>query len=103
ALALAAGAHLCVVPSVCEEACSTTVLEALALGRPCLALARGGTPELCAYELYPGQLQLADTMPELVERLRAQLAVAPRRAQLPAAFGADANLILPRLVDLYAE
>ena len=28
---LAARSHLCVVPSVCQEACSTTVLEALAL------------------------------------------------------------------------
>lgn len=103
ALALAAAAHVCVVPSVCEEACSTTVLEALALGRPCLALARGGTPELADYQLYPGQLQLADTMPELVERLRAQLAAAPQRPARPAVFGADAAHILPRLVDLYAE
>lgn len=103
ALALAAGAHVCVVPSVCEEACSTTVLEALALGRPCLALARGGTPELAAYQRYPGQLQLAETMPELVECLRAQLALAPTRPPPAPAFGADARLILPRLVDLYAE
>ena len=103
ALALAAAAHVCVVPSVCEEACSTTVLEALALGRPCLALARGGTPELAAYQLYPGQLQLAHTMAELAERLRAQLAASPQRPAQPAMFGADAALILPRLVDLYAE
>ncbi|WP_229507943.1 glycosyltransferase family 4 protein [Massilia sp. Dwa41.01b] len=39
-LARSACSHLCVVPSICEEACSTTVLEALALGRPCIALAR---------------------------------------------------------------
>lgn len=106
-LALAARSHLCVVPSVCEEACSTTVLEALALGKPCIALARGGTPELASYQLYPGQLQLADSMPALVDRVRAQLA-APAPPYLharhpPPGFGADAAVILPRLVDLYAE
>ena len=33
--ALAARSQVCVVPSLCEEACSTTVLEALALGKRC--------------------------------------------------------------------
>lgn len=102
-LALAARSHVCVVPSVCEEACSTTVLEALALGRPCLALARGGTPELASYQQYPGQLQLAASMPELVGRLRATLADPPFRPPLAPRFGADAAVILSRLVDLYAE
>jgi len=103
ALALAASAHVCVVPSVCEEACSTTVLEALALGRPCIALARGGTPELSCYQRYPGQLQLARSMPELVECLRTQLATAPTRPPPAAHFGADAAHILPRLLELYAD
>jgi glycosyltransferase involved in cell wall biosynthesis len=103
ALALAARSHACVVPSVCEEACSTTVLEALALGKPVLALARGGTPELASYQQYPGQLQLADTMPGLVEGLRATLAAAPRRHPLATRFGADAAVVISRLVDLYAE
>jgi glycosyltransferase involved in cell wall biosynthesis len=103
ALALAARSHLCVVPSVCEEACSTTVLEALALGKPCLALARGGTPELAGYQQFPGQLQLAATMPELVEHLRSTLARPPRTHTPAPQFGADAALILSRLVDLYAE
>lgn len=98
-----ASSHVCVVPSVWEEPCGTTILEALALGRPCLALARGGTPELAAYEQYPGQLQLSQTMPELVERLVARLATLPLWMPRPECFGADVNLILPRLVDLYAE
>lgn len=100
---LSARSHLCVVPSVCEEACSTTVLEALALGRPCIAMARGGTPELTAYQLYDGQLQLAHTMPELVDAVLAELARAPRRWPLPARFGADASLAIPKLLDCYAE
>lgn len=102
-LALAARAHLCVVPSVCEEACSSTVLEALALGRGCLALARGGTPELARYQQYPGQLTLAESMSELVARLARLLASAPRRVAPPAHFGADATRLLPTLLDLYAE
>jgi len=103
ALALTARAHLAVVPSVCEEACSTTVLEALALGRQCVALARGGTPELAAYQQYEGQLQLAATMDELVERVRIQLAEPPRQLAPPASFGADAGRLLPQLLELYAE
>ncbi|MEO7497494.1 MAG: glycosyltransferase family 4 protein, partial [Massilia sp.] len=78
---LAARSQLCVVPSVCEEACSTTVLEALAIGKPCLALARGGTPELRAYQLYDGQLQLADNMEQLVTLMLTQLAQAGQPAQ----------------------
>lgn len=102
-LALAARAHLCLVPSVCEEACSTTVLEALALGRGCVALARGGTPELAQYAQYPGQLALAGTMDELVALAARRLDEQPRSLPPPATFGADAGRLLPRLLDLYAE
>lgn len=102
-LALSARAHLCVVPSVCEEACSTTVLEALALGRTCVALARGGTPELAQYEQYPGQLSLADSMDELVALVARRLDSPPRSVAPPPTFGADAGSLLPRLLDLYAE
>jgi glycogen(starch) synthase len=80
---MSARSHVLVVPSVCEEACGTTVLEALALGKPCLALARGGTPELAAYQYYDGQLRLAETMPRLVERLVEQLGRAPVTVPLP--------------------
>ena len=106
-LALSARAHLCVVPSLCEEACSTTVLEALALGRPCVALARGGTPELAQYALYPGQLALANSMDELVmlalRRLDEPALQARSRTTPPASFGADAARLLPQLLELYAE
>ena len=102
-LALAARAHLCVVPSLCEEACSTTVLEALALGRPCLALARGGTPELAQYAQYPGQLVLADSLPELAALAAQRLGQAPYVARPPSTFGADAAVLLPRLLELYAN
>ena len=101
-VALTARAQLCIVPSVCEEACSTTVLEALALGRPCLALARGGTPELMRYQRYPGQLRLAPDMPDLVGAIAPMLAMAPALPDLRAPFGADVHQVLPQLLDFYA-
>ena len=118
---LAARSHLCVVPSVCEEACSTTVLEALALGKHCVALARGGTPELLRYQRFDGQLRLAQTMVELVDIALALAVLAPPPdpqqgnlasgagvdagfgARSGAVFGADAALVLFKLLELYAE
>jgi glycogen(starch) synthase len=90
---MAARSHVLVVPSVCEEACSTTVLEALALGKPCLA----------AYQYYDGQLALAETMPRLVERLVDLLGRAPPTVPLPPTFPMDVFRAIPRLLDVYAE
>jgi glycosyltransferase involved in cell wall biosynthesis len=69
-LALAAAAHAIAVPSVWEEPCGTTVLEALLLGKPTFALARGGTPELAVYAAAPKQLRLFPDMRSLVGDLR---------------------------------
>ena len=99
----ASRAQLAVVPSLCEEACSTTVLEALALGKQCIALARGGTPELVRYQLTEGQLQLAENMPQLVDRLLACAAAPVFTAPRPATFGADVAQLLPQLLDFYAQ
>lgn len=60
-----------IVPSDCDESCSTSILEALAMGRQVLALHRGGTPELAAYAR-PGQLQLFNTVEELATACAAQ-------------------------------
>jgi len=100
---MSARSHLLVIPSVWEEPCGTTVLEALALGKQCLALARGGTPELAAYQYYEGQLQLAQTMPRLVERLVEQLGRAPVTVALPASFPMDVSCAIPRIIDFYEE
>ncbi len=74
-LRLTAYSAAVVVPSVCEEACPSTVLEALLLGKPVFALRLGGTPELVAYQSGPDQLKLYDTLAELVDAL---LAFTPR-------------------------
>jgi glycosyltransferase involved in cell wall biosynthesis len=102
-IALSARSHICVVPSVCEEPCATTVLESLALGKQCIALARGGTPELAAYQQYDGQLQLAGSMEQLVDVLCAQLARAPVTLPLPATFAMDVFQAIPKIVEFYAE
>ncbi len=102
-IGLTARSHLCVVPSVWEEPCGTTVLEALALGRQCIALARGGTPELAAYQLYDGQLQLACSMEQLVAMVGACLARAPLTPALPATSPIDVFEAIPRILACYAE
>ena len=68
-LACAMQADAMIIPSICEEACPTTVLEGLALGKPVFALARGGTTELAMYETYPNQLQLFNDMTSLAASL----------------------------------
>nr|WP_233151865.1 glycosyltransferase family 4 protein [Pelomonas sp. KK5] len=98
---LAAEAHVCVVPSVWQEPCGTTILEALALDRPCVALNRGGTPELQRYAGRPGQLQLADTMDELVMLTRHALGEAPRKPSAQAGSTADVRSMLPKLLAVY--
>jgi glycosyltransferase involved in cell wall biosynthesis len=98
---MAARSHVLVMPSLLEEACPTTVLEALALGRPCVALARGGTPELAAYQYYDGQLELAETMPRLVQRLVDILNCAPVTVPLPDSFPLDVFEAIPRVLDFY--
>jgi len=102
-VALTATSHVCVVPSVWEEPCGTTILEALALGRPCLALARGGNPELAVYESTPGQLRLATSMEELVTLLQGELARPALARSLPASAGMDVFQALPKIVDFYAQ
>ncbi|SFD06368.1 Glycosyltransferase involved in cell wall bisynthesis [Massilia yuzhufengensis] len=101
--ALTAASHVCVVPSVWEEPCGTTILEALALGRPCLALARGGNPELSVYASTPGQLGLAPSMAGLAGLLLNELARPALAQPLPAASGMDVFLALPKILECYAH
>ena len=68
-LQLTNAATAIVVPSICEESCATTVLEALALGKVVFALRSGGTPELSIYANNESQLQLFDDMLSLVKGL----------------------------------
>ncbi len=97
----AARAHAVVVPSVCEEACASTVLEALMLGKTVFALRQGGTPELAIYAATPTQLRLFDDMLSLAAALlmsRPSDEAVPKREP---AFSADAAQAASRLLDLY--
>ncbi len=100
-IGLTAGSHVCVVPSVLEEPCATTVLEALALGRACVAMARGGNRELAAYQQYDGQLQLASSMTEMVSMVNAALAKPPVTPVLPATSPLDVFHAVPKILDCY--
>lgn len=95
-------ADVCVVPSICEEACATTILEALALGAPVFALKRGGTPELHRYERFAGQLQLFPDLESLAQALLSRSFVSPH------ATGADGVMAsvrdrLPEILDVYTK
>lgn len=94
-------ADACIVPSIWEEPCGTTILEALAFGKPVLALARGGTPELQRYERFAGQLVLCDGVEDLVARLQ-QVALAPA-APGPCTTSPDVMQRLPDILDVYAR
>lgn len=96
---LTAQADACVVPSIWDEPCGTTVLEALSLGRLVFALRRGGTPELECYGGASGQLRLFDSLPALADALPG-LGRAERPAQVETL--ADVQSRLPEILDLYA-
>ena len=70
-LQLATAAQAIVVPSICEEACASTIIEGLLLGKTVFALNLGGTPELQIYESAPMQLRLYPDMTALVAGLLA--------------------------------
>lgn len=99
---LAARAKIVVVPSVWEEPCGTTILEGLALGRPVLALRRGGTPELSMHERYPGQLGLCDTFECMTKILCATEEAAPT-LEFDASFRASIERILPNILAVYCS
>lgn len=101
AVELTATAHACVVPSVWQEPCGTSIIEALALGRPCFALRRGGTPELVRYQQYDGQLALFDTMEDLVVALKQHLANHPKNGTLASTSDADVDTVLPQILRAY--
>ena len=90
-----------VVPSIWEEPCATTVLEALALGKRCLALGRGGTPELKCYEHYSGQLALYSDMKSLVAGLQ-EGNVESAEEWLPGHFTGDVQRAMDHIISIYS-
>jgi glycogen(starch) synthase len=98
-LSFAAQSHVIVVPSLWEEPCATTCLEGILLGKPTLALARGGTPELMIYAASSEQLRLHPDMKSLVHDL-ITLKSFPTY-DLPPEEICSANHIVQELVEAY--
>jgi glycogen synthase len=104
-LQLTAQSHVAVVPSLWEESCATTILEALYLGLPCFALRRGGNPELAAYARWPSQLRLFDSTADLVEGLRTHVqgpvCLPDSGPNTGAAAASDVQAQLPHILQVY--
>jgi glycosyltransferase involved in cell wall biosynthesis len=99
-MASARAASLIVVPSKWEEPCGTVILEALRLGKPCLALRRGGTPELAIYGA-PGQLMLFEDLQGMADGLLQFLKQDAVALETAAGESADISRQLPALLALY--
>jgi glycosyltransferase involved in cell wall biosynthesis len=94
-------ADLVVIPSICEESCATTVLEALALGKKIFALGRGGTPELVKFQRYQGQLSLFENMSDLVDGVMNLNSKGSGHSISDEVFGADISHIRDEIVGFY--
>lgn len=101
-LRLAARSQVIVVPSLCEEACSSTVLEGLLLGKTVFALDRGGTPELSIYASRPDQLRLHKHLQALAEALLNYTPSTENTVTPHAHTPADATHAAGRLLALYS-
>lgn len=95
-------ARSCAVPSIWEEPFGATTLEALVMGRPCVALAQGGTPELTRYQRHDGQLQLAHSMAELVSIAFDQFKNGYREDSAPESCEADVHSTMKAILEVYA-
>jgi len=93
-------ADVCVVASICEEACSTTIIEALVLGKVVYSLACGGTPELMRYCSYPNQLRLFDDMASLAN---AVALVDYANLHQYVSLKADVTTRLPEILEVYSK
>ncbi len=78
---LYAGADICVVPSLCEEACGIVAIEAMAAGRPVVASRAGGL-QFSVVDGVTGYLFEPGNAGELADRLEALLDDATRRKQM---------------------
>jgi glycogen synthase len=96
-------ADIVLVPSICEESCATTVLEALALGKRVYALARGGTPELAKYQGYAGQLSLFENTEALVRGLVNLQSIGFDYHDTTDAFEADVSVIRDEIIKIYLK
>jgi len=96
-----------IAPSILPEACASVVIEAMIMGKPIVATAVGGTPDLIDHGsngllVRPGDARaLCDAMRSLIvnaglrERMAAAAAVKAK--------GLTASAVVPRIEQVYAE
>jgi glycosyltransferase involved in cell wall biosynthesis len=94
-----ATARAVIVPSLCEESCSTVILEALRMGKTCFALRSGGNPELGVYG-HKDQLRLFSSFDPLIEELNAY---EPRAQAAAWHLSADVEARLAEIIPLYEK
>ena len=100
-------AQMAIVPSVCQEACPTVVIEAMQAGIPVVATRMGGIPDLVA-EGETGLLVPPDDprgLADAIEHLRADRAEAARFGQAGKRRSAlfTAGVVVPRIESAYRE
>ena len=99
-----ARADAVVVPSVADEPCATTILEALALGRTVYALDRGGSRELQRYTSAGGAaLKLFPGMVELVTALKGHAQQLPFATSVNPEFGATMHALAEQVERHYEQ
>ena len=92
-----------VLPSVWEESCSTSVIEALYLGKEVRALNLGGTPELKMYAEHPNQLKLYANLEHMVQDLVTGRHVYQSGSKARAGFNACVERQADRILEVYEK
>ncbi len=93
-----------IVPSLCEESCATSALEALALGKTVYALRAGGTPEMLAYaDSAGGALRLFDSLDALADAALAHKNSEPAGVAQPSRFTNSVARMTEQVEGMYAE
>ena len=91
-----------VLSSICEESCSTGVLEALFLSKDVRALRLGGTPEFDCYVESSKQLKLFDTLDEMALSFKTE-PVFRSSHRLNSCFGSCVEDSAHKLMDVYLQ
>lgn len=86
---------LTLVPSICDEPCATSILEALGYGVRVWTLDRGGSSELLKYQSYDGQMRVFESLDAMTSALHTEeLSFTPSRVNRAVSVGERLSEIL---------